>query len=102
MKHKYDEQYEKESIINSIKRIAKLLRKTPTQKEYKAYKLEDELSLEQIFYRFSNYNNAVIATGLIPNESQVPPRPPEITKEELIEEYIRVANKLGKIPANNE
>lgn len=102
MKHKYDDQHEREVILNAIRRIASLLGKTPTQKEYKINRTPNELTLEQISYRFSNYSSAVISAGLKPNENKVPPRQPEITKEELIEDFINVANKLGKIPTNTE
>lgn len=53
-------------------------------------------------YRFSRYSAAVEAAAFLPNASQSPPRQPEITKEELAREYIKVANKLGKLPSNNE
>lgn len=102
MKNKYDIEEEKYLIINAIKRIAEIIGKTPTQKEYETYRNEDEMSIHQIFYRFSNYSNAVKAAGLAPNPFQKPPQPSEITKDELIVEYIMVANKLKKIPTNYE
>ncbi len=60
MKHKYDKIEEKQNIISALKRISNLLGKTPTQKDYKQLRLPGELSIEQIYYRFSNYSNALL------------------------------------------
>ncbi len=43
-----------------------------------------------------------LEAGLTPNPPQSPPRQPEISREELVDEFIKVANKLMKIPSNNE
>ena len=100
-KHQFDIEDEKESIKQSICRISDLLGKTPTQKDYKKHRNSKELSLEQIFYRFGNWSNAVKYANLSPNPFQQPPRSPEITRKELIDEFIRVANEVGKIPGTN-
>lgn len=100
-KHRFDIEDENESIRRSILRVSKLLGKTPTQKQYKTHRKSTELSLEQIIYRFGNWSNAVQHVGLKPNPFQQPPRSPELTKEELIEEFIRVANEAGKIPRSH-
>jgi hypothetical protein len=102
MKHRYDAEDERKNAIDAIRRIAALLGKTPTQQDYKTHRKRDELSLEQIMYRFSRYGVAVEAAGFLPNAFQNPPRQPEITKDELVHEYINVANKLGKLPSNHE
>jgi hypothetical protein len=96
-KHHFDIEDEKEAIRKEILRLYKFLGKTPTQKEYKQYS-NSEFSLGQIIYRYGNWSNAIIDAGLTPNPLQQPPRQPEITNEELIEEFIKVANELGKIP----
>ena len=101
-KHPYDIQDEKKAIIISIKRIANKLHKTPTQKEYSLYREKNDFSLEQIMYRYGNWSSAIIATGLEPNPFQQPPRQPKITKEELIAEFIKVANEAGRIPAMDQ
>jgi len=102
MKHSFDKEDEEQLVTSAIKRIGLFLNKTPTQKEYKENRNNEELSLEQLMYRYGNYSNAVIAAGLVPNPNQSPPRQPDITKDQLIDEYIKVANRLQKIPANNE
>ena len=84
MKHKFDIQDEKESIKKSIIRISKLLGKTPTQKEYKLHRTDNEFSIEPIFYRYGKWSNALKAAGLNPNPFQKPPKRPEIEEEELI------------------
>ena len=83
-KHKYDIQDENDSIKASILRIAGVLSKTPTQKEYKENVNKGELSLEQIIYRFGTWSDAIKYSGLKPNPFQQPPRAPEITRRELI------------------
>ena len=100
-KHKYDIQDENDSIGVSIRRIADLLEKTPTQKEYEIYRREGEMSIRQILYRFGKWSDAVEFAGLESNPFREPPRPSEITKEELIEEFVRVSNEVGKIPSTN-
>jgi hypothetical protein len=102
LKHKFDTLKEKQNILDAIKRIAVLLDKTPTQKEYKKFRTSNEMSLEQIFYRYSNWSSALLEAGLKPNPFQSPPRQPVITKDDLINEFILVSNKLSKIPGNHE
>lgn len=102
MKHKFDIEDEKESIKISILRISKELGKTPTQKEYKEYRNKEELSVEQIFYRYGKWSDALKAAGLNPNPFQKPPHQLEIEEDELIKNFIQVSNSLGKIPAANE
>jgi len=101
-KHPYDIQDEHEAIRIAIRRVADVLGKTPTQKEYKTERNSNEPSLEQITYRLGNWSNAVKQAGLEPNPFQVPPRQPEITKQQLAEEFIRVANKLNCVPSMNQ
>jgi len=99
-KHRFDIEDEKESIKRSIRRISDHIGKTPTQKEYKKYRNSKEFSLEQVLYRFGGiWSDAVKYAGLEPNPFQQPPRPPEITREELIDEFVRVANEVGKVPS---
>jgi hypothetical protein len=98
-RHAYDKADENLKIISAIQRIHNILKKTPTQKDYKIHRTQDELSLEQILYRFGRYSEAVKAAGLKPNDFQIPPRHPEITKSELIEEFVRIAKIESKIPS---
>ena len=64
MKNKHDTNDEILNITAAINRIANLIGKTPTQKEYEFNKKEDEMSIHQIMYRFSKYSNAVKKAGL--------------------------------------
>jgi len=103
VKHHFDVEDEKESIKQSICRISDLVGKTPTQKDYKRHRnSKEELSLEQILYRFGgSWSDAVKYAGLEPNPSNQPPRTPEIPREALIDEFIKVSNEAGKIPGTN-
>ena len=101
-KHPYDIQDEHEAIRIAIRRVADILGKTPTQKEYKTERNSNESSLEQITYRLGNWSDAVKQAGLEPNPFQVPPRRPEITKQQLADEFIHVANKLKCLPSMNQ
>jgi len=98
-KHQFDILDEQDAIRLAIRRIASCLGKTPTQKEYKTERKENEPSLEQITYRLGTWSAAVQKAGLEPNPSQQPPRQPEITKQQLADEFIRIANELGRIPS---
>lgn len=101
-KHQFDIEDENEAIVSAIKRISIYLDKTPTQQEYKRERKKDEPSLEQITYRLGKWSSAVQAAGLEPNPFQQPPRNSEFTKEQLVEEFVRVSNKLGCLPSMNE
>jgi len=100
-KHSYDIMDEKQSIRLSIKRVAELLGKTPTMKEYKQHRRKEEFSLEQITYKYGTWSEALRMAKLEPNPSQQPPHQPKITKQDLIEEFIRVSNEVGKIPGTH-
>ncbi len=101
-KHKFDIQDEQDLIRLAIQRVASSLGKTPTQKEYKTERNKKEPSFDQIIYRLGTWSSAVRLSGLAPNPSQQPPRQPEITKQQLIDEFLQVANKLGRIPSTNQ
>lgn len=101
-RHHYDVQDEQVAIRTAIQRVASCLGKTPTQQQYKRERKNGEPSLEQITYRFGTWSSAVEAAGLDPNPFQQPPRQPVITREELIDEFIRVANELGRIPGMHQ
>lgn len=101
-KHPFDIQDEQDAIRQAIQRVASCLGKTPTQQEYKTKRIAAEPSLEQITYRLGTWSAAVQKAGLDPNPSQQPPRQPEITKQQLIDEFIRIANELCRIPSMNQ
>jgi hypothetical protein len=101
-KHKYDIQDEQEAIGVAIQRVASCIGKTPTQKEYKAKRYSEDPSFEQITYRLGTWSTAVQYAGLVPNPSQQPPRQPKITKQQLVDEFIRVANQIGRVPSKQQ
>jgi hypothetical protein len=100
-KHPYDKQDETNLIISAIKRIANKIHRTPTQKDYKLLRSEDELSLDQVYYRFGKWSNAIVAAGLKPNDFQNPPRQEPFDSKDLIDDFIRVANIENKIPSQH-
>lgn len=101
-KHPFDIQHEQDAIKTAIQRVASYLGKTPTIQDYKRERKSDEPSLEQVTYRLGTWSSAVQSAGLEPNPSQSPPRQPVITKQQLVDEFIRVANGLGKIPGSHQ
>lgn len=101
-KHQFDYEDEIEMIIDSIQRISKELGKTPTQKEYERNRRESDLSINQIFYRFGTWSKAVTEAGLDANPFQEPPHNNRISREELIDEFIRVSNFLVRIPSGHD
>ena len=101
-KHYLDKLDEQEAVNTAINRIASIIGKTPTMKEYKSNRMPEEPSLEQITYRHGCWSVAIKSAGLEPNPNNQPPRQPVITKEQLTDEFIRVANLLGRIPAVNQ
>lgn len=100
-KHIIDQNDERILIVSAIQRISKKLLKTPTQLEYKIHRANNELSLEQITYRFGRYSAAVKEAGLTPNDFQKPPKQREIEKSELINEFIRIAQIEAKVPSKD-
>jgi hypothetical protein len=99
-KHKFDIEDKKEAIKKEILRLSVQLNKTPTMKDYKKY-AENDIGLEQVTYLFGKWSEAIKFSGLTPNPFNIPPRQPEISKESLIQEFIRVSNEIGKIPGKH-
>ena len=95
--HKFDKEDKKELIRNEIRRIAKLHSKTPTMQDFKRSK--SKISLHQIIYFYGSWNEAVKDAGLEINPTQPPLY--KVPKQDLIEEFIRVANEVGAIPGKN-
>lgn len=98
-KHEFDKENQIRKAIESIKNVAKKLRKTPTIKEYK--RSNPTISYDMIQYLFGSWNKAVTEAGLKPNPTR---KPPDVSysKEEVIREIIRVANKLGCYPSGSK
>ncbi len=93
--HKFDKEDKKEEIRNEIQKIAKQLGKTPTMHDFKRNKTG--ISLHQIVYFYGSWNEAVKDAGLKINPTFQPPLY-KVAKQDLIDEFIRVANEVGSIP----
>jgi len=87
----------KELSRREIRRIADKLGKPPTKIEYKAQE-DTKISYGQIVYLYGTWNAAVHDAGLPINLYRLPPTN-EISKEELVKEFIKAANAEGKMPS---
>ena len=87
----------KELSRQEIKRVAEKLGKPPTKIEFKGQE-DTKISYGQIVYLYGTWNAAVHDAGLPINLYRLPPSN-EISKEELIQEFIRAANAEGKMPS---
>jgi hypothetical protein len=74
------------------------LDRTPSQRDFKSHfqSIADAPTPDQLRYTYGTWTAAVIDAGLTP----LPTDPPsnEISEEELVEEYVRVANECGRMP----
>ena len=88
---------EKKSLAKEeIRRIAKLIGKTPTKNEYKEFN-DVKIAYGQIVYVYKSWNAAITDAGLKVNQYRLP-NTSEIPKEVLVDEFIRVANIVGHMP----
>lgn len=88
---------EKKSLAREeIKRVAKILGKTPTKNEYKSIS-NTKIAYGQIVYVYKSWNAAITDAGLKVNQNRLP-NTTEIPKDVLIDEFIRVANLVGQMP----
>ncbi len=95
--HEYDKADRRKEILSDLQQVAADLGKTPTIVEFK--RIDSRFSYEQIIGMFGSWNAAVKAACLPLNPTLQPPSN-KVSQEELIEEFIRVANKLGRIPSH--
>ena len=96
--HKFDKEDKKEKIRNEIRRITKQIGKTPTITDFKRSKAK--ISVNQIVYFYGSWNEAVEDAGLKTNPTFQPPSN-KVPKQDLIDEFIRVANEVGSIPGKD-
>ena len=96
--HKFDKEDKKEEIRNILQKTAKRFGKTQTIQEFK--RSEANISFDQIVYYYGSWNEAIKDAGLEINPTKQPPSN-QINKQELIDEFIRVANELGVIPGSH-
>lgn len=99
--HKFDKEDKKEKIRNEIRKLAKHLGKTPTMREFKRNKTD--ITLNRIIYFYGSWNEAIKDAGLKPTPEPNSPLFPRyrILKQELIDEFIKVANEVNGIPGKN-
>ncbi|MDA3866252.1 MAG: hypothetical protein PF489_05800 [Salinivirgaceae bacterium] len=95
-KSKLTLEQKKELCRKEINRVAKKLRKSPTKIEYSQSK-GTKLTYGQIVYIFGTWNAAIHDAGLPMNLYRLPPSN-EITKEQLVEDFIQAANTVGQMP----
>lgn len=95
--HEYDKADRRMEMLTDLRRVAADLGKTPTVVEFK--RTASRFSYEQVIGMFGSWNAAVTAASLPLNPTLQPPSN-KVPREELIEEFIRVANKLGRIPSH--
>lgn len=89
----------KEIIRKELKKLAEKLGKTPTQKDCKKEK-QLTCSYHQIIYIYGAWNEALKDANIEPNPLQCPPRN-EYSDKKLVDNFIKIANKIGKIPSGS-
>lgn len=87
----------KELSRKEIRRVAETLGKPPTKIEYKSQE-DVRITYGQIVYIYGTWNAAVHDAGLKINLYRLPPSN-EVSKEELIEEFIKAANIEKQMPS---
>ncbi len=86
--------YSEESLLNELRRVAKILNKdTLTEREFKQH---SKASCNVIIRRFGTWNTALQRAGLIVRYAQ------NITEEELFADIERVWDQLGRQPIYRE
>lgn len=86
-------------MIEDIRGVAEKLGRTPTIREFKRSRRTTMFSYDQILRAFGAWTPAVEAAGLKPNPIGEPPSNKR-ERQDLIDEFVRVANKLGTIPSH--
>lgn len=96
--HERDRENRFETFRNAITLLAEKLGRTPTQNEYKLFCISDGgiPTVNQVRYDFGTWTAAVVSAGLQPAPND-PPRF-EYSESKLIDEFIRIANDLGRMP----
>lgn len=97
--HQNDKEKRKTACIQSLKQLAHNLGRTPSERDYKSHysSITGAPTPSQLRYDFGTWTAAVIGAGLTPLPTD-PPRN-DISDEELVAEFVRIANKLGRIPS---
>ena len=96
--HDRDREHRVDAFRIAVTQIAQRLGHTPTQNEYKSHCVSERgiPTVNQVRYIFGTWTSAVESAGLTP----APRDPPrfEYSETQLIDEFIRIANVLGRMP----
>ncbi len=84
----------KEQVISAIQAAARKLRQGPSGRELKQL---SGITASQVARRFGTYRAAVFEAGIIPHQAGV-----RVEADVLLEDWGRVARKLGRAPSNSE
>lgn len=97
--HATDKAQRIEAFVAAVRVLAADLGRTPTQLEYKLFATSrmDIPSQNQVRYLFGTWTTAVLSAGLQPAPNDPPSS--EIDETELVSEFLRVANDLGRMPS---
>lgn len=82
--------YSNHDLIEEIQRVAEKLGNSPSINEFREH---GSISVTTYYDRFGSWNEAIEAAGYTPNDPQE-----KVSKEELIEELHRIAEKLNEKP----
>jgi hypothetical protein len=97
--HQRDKEKRKSACIKSLRKLAQKIGHTPSEQDYKKHysSIEGAPTPSQLRYEFGTWTAAVKGAGLTP----LPTAPPrnDIPNENLIAEFVRVANNLGRLPS---
>lgn len=97
--HARDVDTRKDTCRSAIRSLAHELGRTPSEKEFKTYaaSVPGVPTANQLRYVYGQWTDAVIDAGLEP----LPTDPPRFaySEAELIDEFIRVSNILGRLPS---
>jgi hypothetical protein len=87
-------QLTKERVISAIQEAARKLGHVPNSSELKR---RSGITASQVVRRFGTYRAAISAAGLKPNQHGV-----RVEAAVLLEDWGKVARKLGRVPSNSE
>ncbi len=98
--HLMTKEEKKELARKEIIRVAQIVGKSPTKNDYKSIH-DTKISYGQIVYLYKKWNLAIRDAGLKQNRTPLAASH-RASKLELIEPFIEVANKVGKMPTYRE
>lgn len=96
-RHRFDIADRKATIEEELRRLAGELGATPTIKDYMRL-AKCGYTHRQAVATYGSWNAAVRSAGLTPNPKDRPPSA-RLSDKELVDEFVRVANDVGKLPS---